>query len=187
MNYQELLRDRRSIRKFQDRPVEPEVLDTILKDTTLAPTASNGQPCKFIVINDRDLIKELSDESKANILADVAADPSLRVAMYAPVLKKPEYNVFYDAPCLVLILGSDELEMLDADSSLTAAYMMFAATERGLGTCWINLGARIRKPELLAQLGVPEGCRIVAPIIIGYPESIPEASVRHAPEVLKVI
>ncbi|OPZ60451.1 MAG: Coenzyme F420:L-glutamate ligase [Deltaproteobacteria bacterium ADurb.Bin510] len=187
MDYQELLAKRRSIRQFEDRPVEPEVLAAILQDTTLAPTASNGQPCKFVVVNDRDLIKQLSDESKANILADVAADPSLRIAMYASALKNPDYNVFYNAPCLVIIVGPAAHEILDIDCSLTAAYLMFAATERGLGTCWINLGARIRKPELLERLGIPADCRIVAPIIIGYPASTPQASPRHAPEVLKVI
>ena len=187
MDYQELLLKRRSIRKFRDQPVEAEVLAAILEDTTLAPTASNGQPCKFIVVNDRELIRALSDESKANILADVAADPGLRVAMYAPALKNPDYNVFYDAPCLVLLVGPAEHELLDVDCALTAAYLMFAATQRGLGTCWINLGARIRKPELLERLGVPADCRIVAPIILGYPDVEPQASERHAPEILKLI
>jgi nitroreductase len=79
------------------------------------------------------------------------------------------------------------VQSLDVDLALTAAYLMFSATERGLGTCWINLGAHIREPGLLSTIGMPKDCRIVAPIIIGYPTAIPAASERHAPVILKLI
>jgi nitroreductase len=64
---------------------------------------------------------------------------------------------------------------------------MFAATSRGLGTCWIGLGREIRDPELLATIGVPDGFRIIAPIIVGYPRRIPPAPPRKEPEILKII
>jgi hypothetical protein len=64
---------------------------------------------------------------------------------------------------------------------------MFSATSSGLGTCWIGLGAHIRDKESLAQIGVPSDCRIIAPIIVGYPASIPPASERHTPDILKVM
>ncbi|HPH55492.1 MAG TPA: hypothetical protein PLL41_06430, partial [Smithella sp.] len=64
---------------------------------------------------------------------------------------------------------------------------MFSAVERGLGTCWVNLGSNIRDPQSRALLAIPDGCRIVAPIILGYPKTIPPVSERHAPEILRVI
>jgi nitroreductase len=103
------------------------------------------------------------------------------------VLKEKNFNVYYNAPCLIFIIGSSSVRSLDVDCALAASYMMFSAVERGLGTCWINLGSQIRDPQLKAVLGIPDGCRIVAPIIIGYPKEIPPASERHAPQILRVI
>lgn len=94
---------------------------------------------------------------------------------------------FYNAPCVIFIIGSKSVKSLDVDCALAASYIMFSAIERGLGTCWINLGSNIRDPQSRALLAIPEGCRIVAPIIIGYPKEIPPASERHAPEILRVI
>jgi len=187
MDFKELLVKRRSIRDFEERPVSMELVKEMLKETTLAPTASNAQPCEFIIITDRALIKRLSDESKANLLKDFAASPNDRLRMYVDMLKNESFNVFYNAPCLVLVLGESSIATLDFDAALTVAYLMFAATTRGLGTCWINLGANIRDESLRRELGVPDGHRIVAPIIIGYPKAIPEASARHEARVLKIV
>jgi nitroreductase len=64
---------------------------------------------------------------------------------------------------------------------------MFSAASRGLGTCWIGLGAHIRDRATLGDLSVPDDCRIVAPIILGYPASIPPPSERRVPEIVKMI
>jgi nitroreductase len=64
---------------------------------------------------------------------------------------------------------------------------MFSAASRGLGTCWIALGSYIRDPKTKALLGIPDGCQIVAPVIIGYPKEIPAAPQRHDPQILRVI
>lgn len=187
MDFKQLLQKRRSIRDFDDKPVSVELVMEMLKETTLAPTASNAQPCKFVIITDRALIKRLSDDSKANLLKDFAANPNDRLRMYVDVLKNEAFNVFYNAPCLILVVGEKNISTMDFDAALTVAYLMFAATTRGLGTCWINLGATVRDSDLLRELGVPDECRIVAPIIIGYPKAIPEVSERHDVRILKLI
>jgi nitroreductase len=64
---------------------------------------------------------------------------------------------------------------------------MFSAADKGLGTCWIALGANIRDRKMLDEIGVPHDLRIVTSIIMGYPASIPEASERHVPDILKVL
>ncbi len=187
MEYKDLLKKRRAIRDFEDRQVPTDIIKEIIRETTLAPTASNGQPCRFIIIHDRFLMKRLSDESKKNLLAEVDRNPNSRLMMYRDILQAETFNVYYNAPCLVLLVGSKTVLSLDVDLGLTAAYFMFSATERGLGSCWINLGAFIRDQKLLSEIGMPEDSRIVAPIILGYPKAIPEASERHDPEILKVI
>jgi nitroreductase len=187
MDFKNLLMNRRSIRDFQDREVPLSVVHEILQDTCLAPTASNGQPCRFIIIRDRRVMKRLSDESKRNLLADLAGNPDAPMKMYEAALRDDAFNVFYNALCLIYIIGSREVPSLEVDCALTAAYLMFSAASRGLGTCWIGLGAHIRSREILREIGVPEGCRIVAPIILGYPTAVPPAAERHTPDIARVI
>lgn len=187
MDFNTLLANRRSIREFQDKEVPLFVMKELLQETSLAPTASNRQPLKFIIVRDRELIRRLSDESKKRLLDDLLLDPSSPLKQYETALRDGRFNVFYNAPALVLFAGPKDLHSLDTDCGLTAAYFMFSATSRGLGTCWIGLGAHIRDRKILDEIGMPADCRIVAPIIIGYPESIPPASERHSPDILKII
>ena len=186
-NYRDLLEKRRSIRDFQDKEVPLKIVEEILRESTLAPSASNNQPCRFSIVNCKNTIKALSDESKTNLLDDYAKNTRSLLPQYIGLLKDENFNVFYNAPCVIFIIGSKSVASLDVDCALTASYIMFSAVERGLGTCWINLGSQIRDPQLKALLGIPEGCRIVAPIIIGYPKAIPPATERHAPAILRVI
>ena len=187
MDYKTLLINRRAIRDYQNKEVPLATITEILQDTCLAPTASNRQPCSFIIIQDRDLIKRLSNESKGNLLADAVKNPALLSPDYVAMLRDDNFNVFYNAPCLVLFIGPKDVRSLDVDIGLTVAYFMFSATTRGLGTCWIGLGAQVRNNIILKEIGMPNDCRIVAPIIVGYPVSIPPASERHAPEIVKVV
>ncbi|MBW2635868.1 MAG: nitroreductase family protein, partial [Deltaproteobacteria bacterium] len=65
----ELLKTRRSIRQFEDREVSLETIREIIRESCLAPSAANRQPWKFIIIQNRNFIKRLSDKRKKNILA----------------------------------------------------------------------------------------------------------------------
>jgi nitroreductase len=187
MTFSELLKNRRAIRDFQDKEVPLKIVEEILQESTLAPSASNGQPCRFSIVNCKRTIKELSDESKVNLLDDFAKDKTSLNPSYADMLKDKNFNVFYNAPCLIYVIGSSAVHSLELDCALAASYIMFSAVSRGLGSCWIGLGSYIRDPKTKALLGIPDGCGIVAPIIIGYPKEIPVASERHAPQILRVI
>jgi nitroreductase len=187
MTFQELLKKRRSIRNFQNKDVSLTLVEEILQESTLAPSSSNNQPCRFSIVNCKNTIKALSDESKANLLDDFAKNKISLMPQYIDLLKDKNFNVFYNAPCVIYISGPKSVASLDVDCALAASYIMFSAVERGLGTCWVNLGSNIRDPQSKALLGVPDGCRIVAPIILGYPTEIPVATERHAPQILRVI
>ena len=187
MTFGELLENRRSIRRYQDRPVPVHVVQELIRESTLAPSAGNGQPWKFVVVHGQEWIRKLSDESKKNILARIAANPEDYAKKYERMLSNESFNVFYNAPCLVMILGPSDLKNLYVDCALAASYFMMAAASRGLGTCWINLGAEIHDPKMRAELGIPDHCTIVAPIILGYPESIPPVPKRKEPEILKIV
>ena len=185
--FSELLLKRRAIRDFEDKDVPTGIIDEILQESTLAPSASNNQPCRFVVVHCRKTIKALSDESKANLLRDFAEKKIKLNPDYVTYLQNENFNVFYNARCLILVVGPSSVGSLDVDAALAASYIMFGAADRGLGSCWVALGANIRDPRLRAELGIPDTCRIVAPLIVGYPKAIPAPSLRHAPDVLRVI
>ena len=186
-NWTELMKNRRSIRDYQDKPVEAGLLTEIVKDACQAPSSGNGQSWRFIVITNRDFLKRLSDESKANMVARIEADPNTYVARYEAAMRDPGFNVFYNAPAMIVICGPADTGSLTIDCSLAASYLMLSAAARGLGTCWIGLGTALERPETLQEMGLPEGYRIVAPIIVGYPREIPAPTPRQDPQILKLI
>jgi nitroreductase len=187
MDFKTLLTNRRSIRDFQDKEAPLSIIKEIIQDTCLAPTARNGQPCRFIIVQNRDYIRKLSDESKKNLLSDLEQYPESTIKNYETYLRDENFNVFYNAPCLIYVIGPGDVHSLDVDCALTVAYFMFSATSRGLGTCWIGLGAHIRDRKIIDDIGIPVNCQIVAPVIVGYPAGMPPASERHAPDIVKII
>ena len=183
----ELLETRRSVRNYQDKDVSLDLLMAIIQDACLAPSSGNRQTWRFIVINDRDTIRRLSEESRTHLVADLDSNPASYVKRYEAALRNPEFNVFYNAPSLVIICGDKRSHSLQVDCALAASYLMLSAAARGLGTCWIDLGSRIEDPGLLGEIGLTDDQAIVAPIIVGYPKTIPAIPHRNEPIILKTI
>ncbi|MBW1741968.1 MAG: nitroreductase family protein [Deltaproteobacteria bacterium] len=186
-DFNELLRNRRSIRDFEDKDVPLELIEEIVKDSCLAPSSGNGQPWRFVIVKNGEWIERLSEESKKNFLSYLDENPDAPIKKYEKTLRKEGFNVFYNAPCLVFILGPKSIQSVHVDCALAACYFMFSAAEMGLGTCWVGLGANIRDPEICRTIGIPEDCRIVAPIILGYPKNVPAPPRRNEPQILKVV
>ena len=187
MDFFDLLVKRRSIRNYEEKEIPVETIKGIIRESCMAPSSGNGQPWKFIIVNNKAWIKKLSDESKINLLKGIEKNPDSPMKKYESTLRNKDFNVFYNAPCLVYIGCSKGIRSAHVDCALAACYFMLSAVAKNLGTCWVNLGSEIRNPEILREIGLPESCRIVAPIIVGYPQSPPGPPVRNQPEVLKVI
>ena len=185
--FAELLKKRRAIRDFQEKEVPLDLVMEIIRESTFAPSSGNGQPWRFVIVKDRAWIKRISDESKRNLVSYLEKDPGSPLKKYEAALRNEGYNVFYNAPCLVFIVGPKTLPTLQVDCALAACYFMFSAVARGLGTCWVALGSHITDPDTLKALGLSEGQRIVAPIILGYPKLIPAVPPRNDPQVLNII
>lgn len=185
ITYQDLLKNRRSIRDYEDKKIDSMILQEILEDTCQAPSAMGLEPWEFIVIQDQNLMKRISDESKINILHEIDSTPDSKLKKYEQTLRG-DFNIFYNAPCLVIITGKNDNKFFEYDCALAASYFMFAATARNLGTCWIGFCGDITNADLRKEIGLPHDYRIVAPLIIGYPQSIPEYTA-HQPKILKMI
>jgi nitroreductase len=191
MEFRELLEKRRSIRSFEDKDVPLEVIREIIDDSVKAPNASNKQAWNFIIITNKEYMKKLSDVSRQGFIDSVKRNPNSPLKEYAQGLEKRsrDINFFWDAPCLVYITGPTNVSTIREDVGLLAAYFMFAATTRGLGTCWIGMGGGVRDKEILTEMALPEGHHLIAPIVVGYPKDgkIPAMRQRKEPTILKII
>ncbi|MCX5796272.1 MAG: nitroreductase family protein [Elusimicrobia bacterium] len=153
---------RRSIRAFQDRPVEREKLDCCLEAARLAPSACNAQPWKFVVVDDPALKKRLSAavfsgaysmNKHAETAPVLAAVVSQRGSALAWVGNQVQGTVFR----LV-------------DIGIACEHFVLQAEELGLGTCWLGWFDAKAAARLL---GVPRGHRVEMLLSVGYPAEAP--------------
>jgi len=186
MTFSDVILKRRSIRKYLEKPVEINFLQDIIQESTLAPSAGNEQPWKFIIVQNPDLLHKISEECKKNLLGRIASNPNDYAKKYERMLQKENFSIFYNAPCLILILGESHVKNLLYDCTLAAGYLMLSVAAKGLGTCWINFAKEIKSQSLLDQIGIPENHTIVAPMIIGYPAIEPSPPKRKAPIILNI-
>lgn len=182
MELMQAIYSRRSIRRYQDQPVSRELVQQLLAATVMAPSASNAQPWSFVIIQDKELLKEYSDRAKVLSLEQLrkGSDPY----GYQKLLSNPDFNIFYNAGTLIIIYG-DQSPTAYADCSLAAQNLMLAAHGLGLGSCWIGFSFGLcNSPGFKEELGIPENLTAVASLIIGYPEAVPEKYNRNEPQVL---
>lgn len=186
MTFKDVLLKRRSVRNYKDIPVPKETIMNIIKDSTYAPSSGNEQPWKFIIVTDRDLMNTISDEAKANVLQRITSNPSDYAKKYESMLRQAKYNIFYNAPCVVYIVGDRHLKNTRVNCALAASYFMMSAAAKNLATCWINFAIYVSHRTQI-QLGIPHNCEIIAPIILGYPKNVPEIPARKELEILNLI
>jgi len=186
INFEELLIKRRSIRKYTEEKVPDETLMKIIEDAACAPSSGNEQPWKFIVVKNKSLMKKISDDAKASLLARISKNPDDYAKKYENMFLNESFNIFYNAPALVFIIGDKSLKNTVINCTIAATYLMMSAVNNGLGTCWINFATAITSQKLLNELGISKNDIIVAPIIIGYPDGIPDMPDRKKIEIINI-
>jgi nitroreductase len=178
------IQGRRSVRTYKDESVPKQEIETILEAGVWAATGMNRQPWRFIVIEDKSVIKFISDETKK----------AVREAMPA-IGKRFETNddvICYNAPVLILVCTEVDQTFCQInlrDSVLAAQNMFLKAHELGLGTCymgWIDL-LNQNRPEILKNAGIPDGYEMQVSLILGYPKSKSGKGKRNKANILKWI
>lgn len=165
----EAIKTRRSVRSYKDEPLPEQTVRELLEAATWAPSSMNNQPWAFVVVQDRNYMKDLSDRAKKFLLERMELFGG-RYRRYAGTLSDPAFNIFYNAPVLVMIYGNKEVYSYAGDCSMAALNLMLAAWGRGIGSCWIGFATGIGNThEVKAELNVPEGYELVAPVVLGYP------------------
>ena len=182
MDLLDAIQHRRAVRDYLDVPVERDALHSVIAAATFAPSGMNRQPWSFVVVTDRESRHRWSDQAKQHLLASLSDNPHL--AGYREHLESPAFNIFYNAPALIVICATEPDQMAMQDCCLAAENLMLAAHGRGLGTCWIGFAAPwLNLPQGKAELRIPAEHVPVAPIIIGHPRGEPAMPARRKPQV----
>jgi nitroreductase len=180
---------RRATRAFTQAAIDEPTIRELLRAAVHAPTAMHLEPWAFVVVQDRALLKKLSDRAKAVVAPHGESHRELSRAAEAPhlpaLLADPAFNIFYDAGTLIVICGKPMGPFTQADCWLAAENLMLAATALGLATCPIGFAlAALGDREVKAELGIPSDATPVAPIIVGVAASVPPPTTRRDPRIL---
>ena len=145
--------ERRSVKKYTDRPVPAELLDEILKAGSWAANGKAWQAPVMVAVTDPET-RETLRRLNAEILGNPDADP------------------FYGAPTVVVVLSDSDRFTYVEDGSLVIGNMMLAAHSLGLGACWVHRAKEtFERPEwkeFLKSLGIDGEYEGIGNLIVGY-------------------
>jgi nitroreductase len=173
MDLLEAIYTTRTIRKFTNEPVPPELLRKVLEAATQAPSGINRQPWRFIILEDPEIKRKVGDlyregyvENRKPDLAEAERNPSVYLAMHMA-----------EAPVLIVVCGImppgnrsriDPLVMTPPGVYAATQNLLLAARAFGLGGT-MTTNHRWRESDIRELLGVPEPHEILGIIPLGYP------------------
>ena len=165
----ELVKSRHSVRGDDSREVEQEKIDYILECARLAPSAVNKQPWSFIVVK---------SEEKKDALRDCYTRDWFRQA--------PLYIIVYVDEDAAWLRSSDNKNHCDIDASIAIEHICLAATDQGLGTCWV---CNFDTNKCKNNFGIGPNSHPVALIPIGYPsgKSLQSSTRKERGELIKAV
>ena len=156
MEVLEVVRKRRSIRRYRTEPVASEDLKRMLEAARLAPSAGNRQPWYFIVVKDAEIKRKLAEAAAHQMFI---ADADVIVVGVSDPRRSPRWH--------------------DRDLMIAMEHLILEATELGYGTCWIGAFNEDRVKEILE---IPEEYRVVALTPVGVPDESPPPRSRRSLE-----
>jgi len=152
MEVYEAIMNRRSVRRYDKRPLTEDDLERLLSAMRAAPSAGNRQPWKFIVVRNEELKRRIVSEC---YMQDFIAE--------APVLIVGcgrEKDAWHG------VGGDKSQSSLMTDISIAIDHLTLMATSLGIGTCWIQA---FNEPCVKKILNIPEDVRVIALCTVGYP------------------
>lgn len=165
------LEERRCVRRFKSEQVKPSELETVLSAGLFAPSGMNRQAAIMLVIQDAEIIAQLSRLNAAVMGSD--SDP------------------FFGAPTVVAVLADKNVRTYVEDGSLVMGNMMNAAHAVGLASCWVHRAREVFDTEygreLLRSHGISDDYVGIGNCVIGYCDGpIPDARPRREGRIIKL-
>lgn len=155
MSFLELALKRRSIRKYADRPVEQEKIDTIIQAALASPSSKHLNPWEFVVVTDHNLLSQMS------------------------TCRTYGSSMLNGSPLgIVVCLDTSAADTWQCDGAIAALNMLLCAEDLGLGGCWVHVHNRENQTEngtatsadehIRSLLGIPDHLTILCVVSIGY-------------------
>ena len=173
---EQLLKSRRSIRAFEDKPVSKNILQNILDTARYAPTGHNSQSVQWLVLSDRNELQRLAGITVDWMRSDKDKMPDNELSFHMEQTihcwAKGLDHVFRNAPAVIIAYGLQG-DILAPESSIIAlTYLELAAASMGLGCCWAGYfnAAAASFPPMIEALPLPRDHRCLGAMMIGYPK-----------------
>jgi nitroreductase len=170
------LRSRRSIRNYQEKNIEQEKLSKLIDIARYAPTGTNSQQLKWLVVNSRegvcDLTAKVIDMARYLIQQN---DPIAEKYRFPGIVRAWEAGIDIitrGAPGLVIVHAPKQYMLAQVDTTIALTFLDLAAPSLGLGACWAGffMIAAAQWPSLQESLALPEGNACFGAMMIGYPK-----------------
>ncbi len=159
------IKNRRSVRKYLPTQIKEEELKEILSCAVHAPTGHNDQPWHFTVVQDKELIGYMGAKTKEMMSKS-------NVAWIAERGKSQTFNVFHDAPTVIVVSGNTKAYSPLTDYSAAIQNMLLAAESLDLGSCWVGLASHFfSEEEEVKKLNLPAGYKPYYAVCLGYKDS----------------
>jgi nitroreductase len=182
----ELLKTRRSVRRFEDRPVSRQDMNRLLEAARWAPSNHNRQPWKFFIIEDCGRIREIAEQVRVGMEAKLRSLPEVAAVHAAGLV---QYGTFFaDAPVLIVAMhklpiaaaaglweSTPHPELVSGEPlsvAMAIQNLLLAAHTLGLGACVMS--APLLADTITEILRVPPGFAITSLIAVGHPDGIPQ-------------
>ncbi|MGO9014072.1 MAG: nitroreductase family protein [Dissulfurispiraceae bacterium] len=157
--------NRRSNRAFLAEQIKEEELKTIIEAGIYAPSAHNQQSWHFTVVQDKQLLDQLSDDAKV-------AAKHFDDKLIQQLANNEKFHAFYNAPTAIIVSGEEKAMMPEVSCAAATENMLIAAESIGVGSCWVAFvgfafGGEKGK-DYLKRLGIPEGYKPSHAVALGY-------------------
>ena len=145
----ELASRRRSVRQYGDKKIDDQVIDEIMKVALTAPSSFGHRPVEYVVVRDKETIKDLASCKSYGGSQIIGADA-----------------------VIVVFISLDRGEFWIEDGAIASAYILLAAEQYDIGACWVQIRNRMGKSqtsdiEIRNLLGIPEGYEVLNLIALG--------------------
>lgn len=173
---------RRAIRRYTPEEVPASILHELLRAAAQAPSPLNLQPWAFAVFCGREKLAQLSVRVKDHLT--VALPPLYQLHEHTAHMSDPSYNVFHEAPTLIVVCAKPEGYTPGESCAMAAQNLMLAAHALGLGSCPVGfVRTWLRLPHIKAELGISSALDPMFPLVVGHPAETPSPRPRLEPEI----
>lgn len=142
MSVYDVVRNRLTVREFTNDPVADEIVEKLLRTAQWSPSSRNLQPWRFIVIKNKDTLRQIGDIASSG-------------------------RFIADAP-MAIAIAMDNADRPDLDAGRVLQQMELVGWEEGLGTCFVGLRVAEQNRRIKQLLGVPDSMELVTVLPFGY-------------------